>query len=362
MRSTAGAELRPTLDGSNLALGLFYSLLGAIFALFICYVTYSYVMACCAALLNALLSVVAAGPAMIHGAPRRRAARRLTLFFKHAALLFAYTLYISVTALIVLKMAARGGYADQVGMTHPLARLIMIALFSAAAIGAFRWLKHQLGDHNRHELTHAVTELARHGRDGYQRGRDTYDRGRDLGARAPWNTSTTADGDSGKPLTGAPAGGRPPAGGPPHPGAAANPTRRRHPAVPPPPPPRRPPHPRPQAPLLLLAQPAPAARRHAPPQPRPPRAKPPPPWPPPKSSPAPPSPPTSHTNCTTPTTSPTTASRAPRHHALRRLNPHSSHHRPPPTDATPGPSHRLRRHPTATPGGPAPDETPVKGR
>ncbi|OBJ77083.1 hypothetical protein A9W97_06810 [Mycobacterium gordonae] len=205
------------LDGANLALGLFYSLLGAIFALFICYVTYSYVMACCAALLNALLSVVAAGPAMIHGAPRRRAARRLTLFFKHAALLFAYTLYISVTALIVLKMAARGGYADQVGMTHPLARLIMISLFSAAAIGAFRWLKHQLGDHNRHELTHTLTELARHGRDGYQRGRDTYDRGRDLNARAPWNSTATnnpADKPD-KPLTGAPAGGRPPGGRPP---------------------------------------------------------------------------------------------------------------------------------------------------
>ena len=217
------------LDGSNLALGMFYGLLGFIFTLFICYVTYSYVMACCAALLNALLSVIAAGPAMIHGAPRRRAARRLTLFFKHAALLFAYTLYISVAALIVLKMAARGGYADQVGMTHPLARLIMIALFSAAAIGAFRWLKHQLGDHTRHELTHAVTELARHGRDGYQRGRDTYDRGRDLGARAPWNTSTTSDGDSGKPLTGAPAGGRPPGGRPPTPGRGRKP----HPPAPP---------------------------------------------------------------------------------------------------------------------------------
>jgi hypothetical protein len=217
------------LDGSNLALGMFYGLLGFIFTLFICYVTYSYVMACCAALLNALLSVVAAGPAMIHGAPRRRAARRLTLFFKHAALLFAYTLYISVAALIVLKMAARGGYADQVGMTHPLARLIMIALFSAAAIGAFRWLKHQLGDHTRHELTHAVTELARHGRDGYQRGRDTYDRGRDLGARAPWNTSTTSDGDSGTPRTGTPAGGRPPGGRPPTPGRGRKP----HPPTPP---------------------------------------------------------------------------------------------------------------------------------
>jgi hypothetical protein len=215
------------LDGANLALGLFYTLLGGIFALFICYVTYSYVMACCAALLNALLSVVAAGPAMIHGAPRRRAAHRLTLFFKHAALLFAYTLYISVAALIVLRTAARGGYADQVGMTHPLARLIMISLFSAAAIGAFRWLKHQLRDHTRHELTDILTELARYGRDGYQRGRrDTYDRGgRDLNARAPWNTSATNPAEGpGKPGTGTPARGRPPGGRPPTPGRGRKPT------------------------------------------------------------------------------------------------------------------------------------------
>lgn len=213
------------LDGANLALGLFYSLLGLIFALFVCYVTYSYVMACCAALLNAVLSVVAAGPAMIHGAPRRRAARRLTLFFKHAALLFAYTLYISVVALIVLKLAARGGYADQVGMTHPLARLTMISLFSAIAIGAFRWLKHQLGDHNRHELTNTLTELTRHGRDGYQRGQNAYDRSRDLNTRAPWNTTATnnpAD-DPGKPRTGTPAGGRPPGGRPPTPGRGRRP-------------------------------------------------------------------------------------------------------------------------------------------
>ncbi|BBC69066.1 hypothetical protein MMRN_p0350 (plasmid) [Mycobacterium marinum] len=80
--------------------------------------------------------------------PRRRAARRITMFFKHAALVFAYTTYISMAAMIVLKMGARGGYADQVGMRHPLARLFMIAIVSAVAIGVFWWLKHELlGDH-----------------------------------------------------------------------------------------------------------------------------------------------------------------------------------------------------------------------
>ncbi|WP_188113219.1 hypothetical protein, partial [Mycobacterium simiae] len=106
----------------------------------------------------------AAGPAMIHGHPRRRALRRITLFFKHAALVFAYTAYISTAAIIVLKMGARGGYADQVGMTHPLARLFMIAIVSAVAIGVFCWLKRELGDHTRHDLTHVLTDVARHGR------------------------------------------------------------------------------------------------------------------------------------------------------------------------------------------------------
>lgn len=352
------------LDGSNLALGMFYGLLGFIFTLFICYVTYSYVMACCAALLNALLSVVAAGPAMIHGAPRRRAARRLTLFFKHAALLFAYTLYISVAALIVLKMAARGGYADQVGMTHPLARLIMIALFSAAAIGAFRWLKHQLGDHTRHELTHAVTELARHGRDGYQRGRDTYDRGRDLGARAPWNTSTTSDGDSGKPRTGTPAGGRPPGGRPPTPGRGRKP----HPPTPP-----RGPTPTAASPTTTSAAPSAAAAAR-----------------------------TASTGGTAARVAATAgtageaaatvaapevvAGAAVAAHIAHKLHrphdnksdhgqPHPAASRPTPPKPTfqPPPAHANGRHPrpipppaaapdTTTPGGPAPEQTPVKGR
>jgi hypothetical protein len=217
------------LSGANLALGTFYGLLGAIFAFFVCYVTYSYVMVCCAAFVNALLSIVVAAPAMIHGHPRRRAALRLKMFFKHAALVFAYTTYISMAAMIVLKMGARGGYADQVGMSHPLARLFMIAIVSAVAIGVFWWLKRELGDHTRHEFTHLVSDLARRGREGYQRGQDAYDRAQELNSRAPWtknpdpDQSDTPD-DPDQPLTGPPVNGRPPGGRPPSPASPRRPT------------------------------------------------------------------------------------------------------------------------------------------
>lgn len=212
------------LSGANLALGACYGLLGAIFAFFVCYVTYSYVMVCCAAFVNALLSIVAAAPAMIHGHPRRRAARRITMFFKHAALVFAYTTYISMAAMIVLKMGARGGYADQVGMRHPLARLFMIAIVSAVAIGVFWWLKHELlGDHTLHDFTHTITELGRSGREGYQRGQGAYGRARDLNTRSPWSKTPDSDAPDSidnpdQPLTGPPVNGRPPSGRPPTPG------------------------------------------------------------------------------------------------------------------------------------------------
>lgn len=215
------------LSGANLALGTCYGLLGAVFAFFVCYVTYSYVMVCCAAFVNALLSIVVAAPAMIHGHPRRRAARRIKMFFKHAALVFAYTTYISMAAMIVLKMGARGGYADQVGMNHPLARLFMIAIVSAVAIGVFWWLKRELGDHTRHDFTHTITELARRGREGYQRGHDAYERVRDLNSRAPWSKTADSQSDTpnepDQPLTGPPVDGRPPGGRPPSPGRPRHP-------------------------------------------------------------------------------------------------------------------------------------------
>ncbi|RUP03964.1 hypothetical protein [Mycobacterium avium] len=208
------------LDGANLALGAFYLLLGAAFTLFVFYVTYSYVMVCCAAFINALFAVVAAAPAMIHGRPRQRALRRLTLFFKHALLVFVYTTYVSIAAVIVLKMAARGGYADQVGMTHPLARLVMIALISAVAIGGLWWLKRELGDHTRHDITHLVTALAREASYGYVRGRAGIDRVRDTAQRLPGMSTaipagTSVDGQDDSPLTGNPVDGRPPGGRPP---------------------------------------------------------------------------------------------------------------------------------------------------
>jgi hypothetical protein len=219
------------LSGENLAIGFFYALLGAMFAAFVCYVTYSYVMVCSAAFINALMSVAAAGPAMIHGRPRRRAIRRFTMMFKHAALVFAYTTYISVTAIILLKMASVGGYADQIGMTHPLARLLMVAITSVAAIGVFRWLKRELGDHTREDLTHTVSEMHHKGRDGFHRGQDAYQRARDLNSRAPWSAddSTTPGADStggadpDNPLTGTPVQGRPPGGRPPGPTRPATP-------------------------------------------------------------------------------------------------------------------------------------------
>lgn len=213
------------LSGANLALGLFYLLLGAVFAFFVCYVTYSYVMVCCAAFFNALFVVVAAAPAMIHGQPRQRALRRFKLFFKHAAMVFVYTTYISVAAMIVLKMAARSGYADQVGMTHPLAHLVMIALTSVVAIGGLWWLKRELGDHTRHDLTHIITSLAREASFGYVRGqfaqksRKPRQRPSDTPRSGAHPLNDNSDGnDPDQPLTGPPAKGRPPGGGPPSPG------------------------------------------------------------------------------------------------------------------------------------------------
>ena len=75
-----------SIDGSIFALGLGYIVLGLLFAIFVSYVSYSYAMVIGAAFLNAILALFAAGPAMIHGAPRARARRRLKEFFRHACL------------------------------------------------------------------------------------------------------------------------------------------------------------------------------------------------------------------------------------------------------------------------------------
>jgi hypothetical protein len=189
------------LDGSNVGIGALFIGLCALFSIFICYVTYSYIMVCGAAFLNAIMALFAVGPAMINGAPRRRALRRLTEFVRHAFLVFVYVVYISFTAVILLKMAAPGGYGAQINMTHPVALLVLLALMSAVAAGLFWWLKRQLGDRTRHDLTQAVTNLTDHIRSGYDRGQRGYERGRD---------DDRDDPDT--PLTGSPVPGRPPGG------------------------------------------------------------------------------------------------------------------------------------------------------
>ena len=203
------------LDGSNVGTGVLFIGLGLLLSIFICYVTYSYIMICGAAFLNAILALFAVGPAMIKGAPRRRALRRLKEFFKHAFLVFVYVVYISFAAVILLKMAAPGGYGAQVNMTHPVALMVLIALISAVATGLFWWLKREVGDHTRQDLTHAVTNLAHHVRSGYDRGQRSYDRGRDLYQRGKQRFSPDGQHDDpDQSLTGKPAAGRPPGGQP----------------------------------------------------------------------------------------------------------------------------------------------------
>lgn len=187
------------LDGSNVALGLFYCLLGAVFTFFVSYVAYSYVLVVCAAFVHAILLVMAAPAAMIAGPPRRTAVRRATQFVKSAVLVFAYVTYISLAAMIVLKTAAPGGYAAQVGMTHPVAVLVMIAIISAVATGLFLWLKRELRDGTRHDLTETFTDLVRQSRTGYDGGRR-----RDQASRPA--SPGTAGPD--RPHTGTPVSGR----------------------------------------------------------------------------------------------------------------------------------------------------------
>jgi len=185
------------LDGGNIALGSLYCLLGAVFTFFVSYVAYSYVLVVCAAFLHAVLMVTAAPAAMIAGPPRRTAARRATQFVKHAVLVFAYVTYISLTALIVLKTAAPGGYAAQVGMTHPVAVLLMIALISAVATGLFIWLKRELRDSSRHHFAERFTDLIRQVDNGYDRGRGTRSAG-----PSPANTAGGNNPHTGTPVAG----------------------------------------------------------------------------------------------------------------------------------------------------------------
>ncbi|ULN44736.1 hypothetical protein MI149_30035 (plasmid) [Mycolicibacterium crocinum] len=206
-----------SIDGSVFALGLGFCFLGLVFAVFVTYVTYSYIMVCGAALLNAVMAIFAVGPAMIHGAPRRGARRRLEQFFRHAFLVFVYVLYTCVAALLILKTVAPGGLASQVGMTSPVAMLVLVALWSAVATGVFWWLKKEiLHDHTRQDLVHTVRQVIHLGKSGYQRGQDKLTHGRDLAdkARERFSRSPGTDDDSasGTTFTQPPVPGRPPAG------------------------------------------------------------------------------------------------------------------------------------------------------
>ncbi|MDQ1249745.1 MAG: hypothetical protein QG597_4121, partial [Actinomycetota bacterium] len=207
------------LDGASFGLGLFYLIFGAIFAFFVFYVAYSYLMVACAAFINAIMLIFAAPLAMIEGAPRQRALHRLTQFGRHVVLVFAYVTYISFVAVIVLKMAAPGGYAAQVGMTSPLALLFMVGLLAVAATGTFMWLKKQLGDNTRQTFTHAVRTSVEHGKSGWTKGQQAKDKigkavNKAAGSRTPGQDddgTPAGSGPGGTPLTGLPSPGR---GGP----------------------------------------------------------------------------------------------------------------------------------------------------
>jgi hypothetical protein len=208
-----------SIDGSIFALGLGFIFIGLLFAIFVSYVSYSYAMVIGAAFLNAILALFAAGPAMIHGVPRAKARRRLKEFFRHACYVFVYVLYISFAAVIILKTVTPGGYASQVGMNSPVAKLVLVAMLSAVATGIFWWLKKELGDRTRQDLTHAITGTYHHARDGFDRGRRTYNRGRDLTNKARDRFGSTGDaadeeGGSDGSLTTQPVRGRPPGGKP----------------------------------------------------------------------------------------------------------------------------------------------------
>lgn len=199
------------LDGSSLGVGLFFLLFGAAFTAFIVYVTYSYFMVAGAAFINAIWLLFAAPLAMIDGAPRQRAWRRFTEFFRHAVLVFAYVLYLSLAAVIIKQISAPGGYAEKAGMDDPFAKLILTALVSVAAIGIFAWLKKQLGDQVRQNLAASVRNTAAAGRAGMERGqRHNARAGATLAAAKAAGAPPGPDGDSadGEALTGQPSPGR----------------------------------------------------------------------------------------------------------------------------------------------------------
>jgi len=220
--ATLALSFAQHLDGSNFGVGLLLGVLGLAFSFFIVYLAYSYVMVACAAFLTGVMALFAVGPAMIAGHSRRRATHRVKEFFKHLFRVFAYVTYASLAAVIILRMAAPGGYAAQVNMTHPVALLVLIALTSMVATAVFWWFKHELGDHTRSDLIRSARATSDAVRSGYNRGQQVYGRGRQLYhqgreriiRRGDHDTTDSAS-NRDEPLTGRPAAGRPPGGRPP---------------------------------------------------------------------------------------------------------------------------------------------------
>jgi hypothetical protein len=207
------------IDGTIFALGAGFGILGLFFAIFVTYVTYSYIMVAAAAFMNAILAIFAAGPAMIAGTTRRRARRRLEQFFRHAFLVFVYVLYISCAAIIILKTVTPGGYATQVGMTNPVAQLVLVAVICAVATGLFWWLKRELlHDTTTHNVIHTVGTTMTRGRTGYARGQHTYNKSRHLADRTRDRLSPNSNddehraGSDSQPRTNTPVTGRRPGG------------------------------------------------------------------------------------------------------------------------------------------------------
>ncbi|MDO3014638.1 hypothetical protein P5V34_11635 [Mycobacteroides abscessus subsp. abscessus] len=213
------------LDGANLAPGIFLWVIGLAFTTFVLYVAISYIMVAGAAFINVFLITTAVLKAMIAGKPRESAKRRFEEFVKHFFLVFAYVLYASCAAVIVFKTVAPHGYADQVGMTHPFARMVMIALVSVVAIGLFHVLKKILADHTFGTIVHGARDAYHNARSGWDRGRRHYDQGRELYGKGrdaydkyrSKRSEAGGDDEADKPVTGEPVNGRPPEGRPPNP-------------------------------------------------------------------------------------------------------------------------------------------------
>lgn len=211
-------EYAQALDGTNVALGGIFFLLGAVFVAFIIYVAYSHVLLGAATFLNVTISLFTAPAAMIAGRPRQRAWRRLKLILRQALLVFAYILYLSVAAMLILHTTKSGGLAAKVGIDHPVPKMLLTALVCTGAILLFRWLKKELGDESFGQLKSVYDKTVDAGRSGAARAKDSVGRAAGSGAQILDKIGRGKRGDDdgdddssplGSPVQGRPAGGNP---------------------------------------------------------------------------------------------------------------------------------------------------------